>query len=373
MAHQAERQWNPMLAVDLHVHSNRSDGSFSPAQLVDYAREKGLAAFALTDHDTIDGLDEALQYAERLAAGQADSIAAAQAEHSPGAAAGKGRGADGSPCAKDRQAVAGTADTDGAFGAMSPSRPPQDIKGPAEGYADRGLVPEVIPGIEFSTEYRGQDVHVLGLYIDYRNPAFVQKLRDFVDSRTTRNRKMCRLLTEAGMPVTYEELTAMFPDAVITRAHYARYMLEQGYVKNMSEAFDRYIGDGCPCFLPREKVTPVDAVKLVLSAGGIPILAHPVLYNMSDGELDVLTACLKEAGLIGLEAVYSTYTAADERRMRGLAKKYGLAVSGGSDFHGANKPGLDLGTGYGSLYVPACLLEDLKRIRREKDKKEAVP
>ncbi len=295
-----------MPRVDLHVHSNRSDGSFTPAQLVDYAREKGLAAFALTDHDTIDGLEEAIRYAEALRAGQAA----------------------------------------GALGTQG-----------------RAPVPEVIPGIEFSTEYRGQDVHVLGLYIDHHDPAFVQRLRDFVDSRTARNRKMCRLLQEAGIDLTYEALLSEFPDAVITRAHYARYMLEHGHVKSMSEAFERYIGDNCPCFVPREKVTPVDAVKLVLDAGGIPILAHPVLYHMSDGELDALTARLKENGLVGLEAVYSTYTAADERRMRGLAKKYGLVVSGGSDFHGANKPGLDLGTGYGSLYVPACLLEDLKRFR----------
>ena len=109
-------------------------------------------------------------------------------------------------------------------------------------------------------------------------------------------------------------------------------------------------------------ISPVDAVKLILSLGGIPILAHPVLYHISDSGLDTLTAELTEAGLTGLEAVYSTYTASDERRMRTLAKKYGLLVSGGSDFHGANKPGLDLGTGYGSLYVPYSVLRDLKQI-----------
>ena len=223
-------------------------------------------------------------------------------------------------------------------------------------------VPEVIPGIEFSTEYQGHDIHVLGLYIDYHNSAFVQKLRDFVDSRTLRNRKMCRLLTEAGLPVAYEALLAEFPDAVITRAHYAKYMLNHGYVKSMSDAFDRYIGDHCPCFVPREKVTPVDAVKLILSAGGIPILAHPVLYHMSDENLDTLTVLLAEAGLVALEAIYSTYTAFDERKMRALARKYNLLVSGGSDFHGANKPGLDLGTGYGSLYVPYSVLRDIKEV-----------
>ncbi len=303
-----------MLAVDLHVHSNRSDGSFTPSQLVDYAREKGLAAFALTDHDSIDGLEEAESYAESLRAGSGAPDGPSQCP-----------------------------DMDYAYR--------QNSQNP---------VPEVIPGIEFSTEYQGQDVHVLGLYIDYHNSVFRRRLQDFVDSRTVRNRKMCGLLTQAGFPMTYENLLAKFPDAVITRAHYAKYMLEQGYVKSMAEAFERYIGDDCPCYIPREKVTPLDAVELILSVGGIPILAHPVLYHMSEEALDTLTAQLRQAGLVGLEAIYSTYTPADERRMRGLAKKYGLLISGGSDFHGANKPGLDLGTGYGSLFVPCSLLDDIK-------------
>lgn len=290
------REKGAMPPVDLHVHSNRSDGSFSPSRLVDYAMEKGLAAFALTDHDTIDGLEEAIQYAEEL-------------KKTPAAEA----------------------------------------------------VPEVVPGIEFSTEYMGQDVHVLGLYIDHRDPGFQGQLRGFVDSRINRNRKMCLLLQEAGIRITYEDLLAEYPDAVITRAHYARYMLDHGYIKSMQEAFERYIGDHSPCYIPREKVTPAQAVKLVLEAGGVPILAHPVLYRMSDRRLDELTGQLKEAGLIGIEAVYSTYSPPEERQMRALAAKHGLLISGGSDFHGSNKPKLDLGTGFGNLFVPYSILEDIKK------------
>lgn len=296
--------------IDLHVHSTRSDGTYTPTQLVDYAMEKGLAAFALTDHDTIDGLDEAVTYAQRL-----NAAALAQ----------EGR------------------------------------KSSVSNHVNQTPVPEVIPGIEFSTEHQGHDVHILGLYIDHHDPDFQRQLGAFVDSRTARNRKMCRLLTEAGFSVTYEALLAEFPDAVITRAHYAKYLLNHGFVNSMSEAFERYIGDGCPCFVPREKVTPIQAVRLVREAGGVPILAHPVLYHMDDGQLDALVLRLKEAGLIGLEAIYSTYNDVDERRMRTLAKKYGLLVSGGSDFHGSNKPGLDLGTGYGRLFVPRSILDDIKR------------
>lgn len=299
-----------MLPVDLHVHSNRSDGTYTPSELVAYAMEKGLAAFALTDHDTVDGLDEAVSYAEKL-----------RQTLSPKQAANK-----------------------------NPSYP-----APAS-----PLVPEVIPGIEFSTEYQGQDVHIVGLYIDHHSQAFVKQLQEFVDSRTARNQKMCRLLQESGIDITYEALLKEFPDSVITRAHYAKYLLNHGYIQSMKEAFDRYVGDRCPCYVPREKVTPVQAVKLILEAKGIPVLAHPILYHMSDERLDTLTAELRAAGLKGIEAIYSTYKPHEERQIRALAQKYHLLLSGGSDFHGSNKPGIDLGSGCGKLFVPYEILENIK-------------
>lgn len=276
-----------MKQVDLHVHSNKSDGTFTPSQLVDYAIEKGLSAFALTDHDSTEGLAEALSYAE-------------------------------------------------------------------------GKPIEVIPGIEFSTEYEGKDVHVVGLYIHYDAPAFQSQLQAFVDSRINRNIKMCNNLREAGIDITFEKLCAENPDAVITRAHYAAYLAKYGYVQNRAEAFARYVGDNCKYYVPREKVTPSQAVALILQADGIPILAHPPLYHMGKDRLDTLVNKLKQDGLMGIEALYSTYTNQEERDMFRLAKKYDLLVSGGSDFHGANKPGLDLGTGYGKLFVPEELLEHMK-------------
>ena len=282
-----------MKIVDLHVHSNKSDGTCSPSELVDLAIQKGLSAFALTDHDTTAGLDEAIEYA-------------------------KGR----------------------------------DI--------------EVVPGIEFSTEYQGRDIHVLGLAIDYKAPVFADRLQAFVDSRIGRNRKMCRNLTEAGIDISYEKLMAAYPGAVITRAHYARYLLDHGYVKSLPEAFERYVGDHCPYFVPREKVTPVQAVQLIRQAKGIPVLAHPTLYHMGKDALQKLVSSLTEAGLVGLEAGYSTYSAGEEREMRQLALRNGLLISGGSDFHGSNKPGLELATGYhGKLVIPYDIWERLKEKRRE--------
>lgn len=285
--------------IDLHVHSTCSDGTYTPSALVEYAYLHDISAFALTDHDTTAGLDEAIT--------RAGELSGVCCEQNP-----------------DSRSV------------------------------------EVIPGIEFSTEHEGKDIHVVGLFIDYRNPHFQSSLNTFVNSRTERNKKMCRLFDAQGIPITYEALLGEFPDAVITRAHYAKYLLEHGYVKSMAEAFDRYLGDHACCFVPREKVTPSQAVKLILSAGGVPVLAHPTLYHMGRERLEALVAELKNAGLAALEGCYSSYSPAETREMHALAKKYDLLISGGSDFHGANKPGLSFGTGYGRLYLPEDMLKPLR-------------
>ncbi len=274
--------------VDLHAHSRCSDGTLTPRELVDYAIEKGLDAVALTDHDTVDGLDELMEYA-------------------------------------------------------------------------KGKPIEVIPGIEYSTEYNNRDVHIVGLFIDHKAPVFLEYLTRFQQSRTDRNYKLCANLRGAGIDITYEALAEAFPGAVVTRAHYAAYLLDKGYVKSRNEAFERYLGDNTPYFVHREKVTPEEVIGVTLRSGGIPILAHPTLYRLGREQLDVLVRRLKDAGLMGIECYYSTYTPSEEKQMRALAEKYNLLPGGGSDFHGANKPGLDLAVGYGRLRVPAGLLADMKK------------
>ncbi len=278
--------------IDLHVHSDKSDGSYSPSDLVSYAINQGVTAFALTDHDTVDGIDEAME-------------------------------------------------------------------------AAKGTSVTVIPGIELSTEYERKDIHIVGLFIDKEEPAFRNKIQEFVDSRDLRNRKMCKKLTDAGMPITYEELMDEFPGSVITRAHYAQLLLKKGYTKSLKEAFERYIGDRCPYFIPREKISPEDGVRLILSAKGIPVLAHPLLYGMGEERLNRLIDSLVACGLQAMEAVYCTHTPSDERKMRALANKKGLLISGGSDFHGNAKPGLELGTGYGKLYVSQDILDALYQRKTE--------
>ena len=170
---------------------------------------------------------------------------------------------------------------------------------------------------------------------------------------------MCHRLQEKGIDITYEKLLEAYPEAVITRAHYARFMLEQGVIKSIPEAFERYIGDHAPCYVPREKITPHQAVELIRKVKGIPVLAHPPLYRMSDERLEQLVISLKEAGLAGIETIYSTYTRGEENHMCTLAGKYDLLITGGSDFHGSNKPDIDLGTGKGNLSVPEDILTPL--------------
>ncbi len=279
-----------MKAIDLHTHSNCSDGTYSVQELMDYAYAKDLAAIALTDHDTIKGLAEADSYVK-------------------------------------------------------------------ENYPDM----EFVPGIEFSTVNEGKDVHVVGLYVNYQDKEFADTIDSFMNSRVQRNIKMCEKLTnEAGIRVSFDELVEQNPGTVITRAHFAKYMVEHGYCSSKQEVFDRYIGDNCPYYVPRENITPEMAIEAIVKNGGIPILAHPVLYHLSDAKLEALVVRLIEAGLAGLEAIYSTYEAYEERQMKELAERHGLLISGGSDFHGNNKPSIDLGSGTGKLFVPETVLEAIK-------------
>lgn len=278
--------------IDLHVHSNHSDGTLSPKELVQLAVQTGLSAFALTDHDTVSGIAEAKEAAARSAA-------------------------EGSPVT-------------------------------------------VIPGTEISAAYQKKDIHILGLFIDESNPALVNALKQAVDERGRRNEKMAERFRALGIPLTLEELRLENPDTVITRAHFAKYLLERNYVKTREEAFQRYLSHEAPCFVPREYMQPEDAVSLILNAGGIPVLAHPLLYKLPPKELEALLDRLTAAGLKGLEVFYSSNTSFDESIAYGLANRFGLLMTGGSDFHGSNKANLELGTGRNhNLNIPDSVLEPL--------------
>ena len=273
--------------IDLHVHSTESDGTLTPEDLVAEAKKAELAAFALTDHDTCQGVGKAMPLA-----------------------------------------------------------------------ASAGI--ELIPGIELSTDYHGKEVHIVGLYIDIENEQLLKKTAEYRKCRSERNALMVEALQKEGLSITMEELVAENPDCVITRANIARFLYEHGQIKSVREAFDRYIGDHCKCYVGRLNGASTDAVRISKEAGGTAILAHPLLYGLSNTNLQKMIDELKPAGLDGLEAIYSTYTTGEEQQMKRLARENGLLISGGSDFHGSNKPDIALGRGRGHLYIPYSVLETIK-------------
>ena len=223
---------------------------------------------------------------------------------------------------------------------------------------------ELVPGVELSTDYEGREVHILGYYIDENNHDFLARLHDFVDGRDIRNEKMVALLRKEGFDITMKGLYEKFPDSVITRAHFARYLVDNGFVKNRETVFAQYLGDNCRCSVPREKITPFEAVRLIHLGGGLAFFAHPVLCHMNHNKLRSFVRDLKAEGLDGMEAVYSMNTPGDESNMLGLAHEFGLLVSGGSDFHGANKPHIRLGSGKGNLQIPYDILVQIKEHRQ---------
>lgn len=276
--------------IDLHTHSTESDGTLTPEALIQLAADIGLSAIALTDHDTVGGLEKAEATAKAL-----------------------------------------------------------------------GI--ELVPGIELSTDYNGTEVHMLGFYVDNTNSAFLTKLQEFIHSRDVRNEKMAFLLQKEGFDITLEKLHQEYPKSVITRAHFARYLVEHGFIKDRDTVFRKYLGDNCRCYVPREKITPFEAIDLIRLGGGLSFFAHPVLCHMNHDRLRFFVRDLKEAGLTGMEAIYSMNTPGDERNMKKLANEFDLLISGGSDFHGENKPYIHLGTGKGNLRIPESILDHIKQKR----------
>lgn len=291
------------MRIDLHVHSTASDGTLSPSEVVREAHARGLCAIALTDHDTMDGVAEALQAGMRLGV-------------------------------------------------------------------------EVIPGVELNTESPAGEVHVLGYFpppegwSPEADPAghgagvvgavidreFYDLLASRRDSRAERARKMVQRLRYLGMPLSYEDVLRQAGDAPVGRPHIARALLEAGYVESVKEAFDRWLHRGGPAYVPREKLSPAEAVQAIIDAGGVPVLAHP---GRIDGQWVIQE--LIDAGLEGLECYYPEHTPEQTERYLGLAREHGLVVTGGTDYHGPRSPhDADLG----SLPVPPEAVEQLKeRVR----------
>jgi 3',5'-nucleoside bisphosphate phosphatase len=210
----------------------------------------------------------------------------------------------------------------------------------------------IIPGVEISTEEPEGEVHVLGYFLDYHHKELLDRLNNMRESRETRAQKMVQKLAALGMPLDWKRVQEIAGTGTIGRPHIAQALLEKGYIATIKEAFDKYIAWGGPAYVERDKMTPGEAVELILRAGGIPVLAHPFVSKDPDN----LMARLKQNGLIGIEAYYGEYKPEDVKKLVGLAEKYHLITTGGSDYHGLDE---NVETPLGGADVPTSAAERL--------------
>lgn len=269
--------------IDLHVHTTASDGTMCPRDVVSLAAMQGLKAIALTDHDTMAGLQEAGEAGELL-----------------------------------------------------------------------GVT--IIPGIELSTDYQGQEVHLLGYFLDPQSPRLQAYMTWVQQARRARNQKIVEKLQKKGFAITLEQLEEENPGAILGRPHIARKLVELGAVETVKEAFRRYLTRGRSCYVAREYIPFAEGAKLIRDCGGAAVLAHPLQYGFDRTALERLVQDAAAAKVTGMEIYYTGYTQSDIKKLFDLAEKYTLLPTGGSDFHGENKPGVQIGTGDGNLTVPAYML-----------------
>ncbi len=221
------------------------------------------------------------------------------------------------------------------------------------------LAIDFIPGIEINTDVGQDEIHVLGYYLEYQRPEFQAILQVLRDARIHRGQRMVELLNQQGVNITWERVRQIAQGA-IGRPHVARALLEAGYVQSIGEAFDKYIGKGCPAYVPRYKLMPVDAIRLIRSANGLPVMAHPITVPGLD-ELRKWLPELVTEGLVGLETYYGPYTPEQVQELHELADQYHLIPTGGTDFHG---PGIHP-TPLGGRFVP---FEAVERLKAEAEK-----
>lgn len=274
-----------MKFIDMHTHSTFSDGVYSPSRLVDYAIEKGLSGIAITDHDTVDGIEEAIKRASIYK----DFI--------------------------------------------------------------------IIPGVELSTEYNNEEVHILGYMINYKMEYLLKILQHLQDARSNRAVKIINKLKKLGIKINYEDIIKIAGDGVVGRPHIARSLIKKGYVQTVKEAFIEYLAKGALAYVPKQKLTPKCAINIIKKAGGFSVAAHPGLLK-SETVLNYLIGL----GINGIEVYHSKHTIEQSKKYLELAKKYNLIITGGSDFHyppKGNKHDSDSDDDLGSIRVP---LESIERL-----------
>ena len=283
-----------MFKVDLHLHTTYSDGTLDPAELVSLCASKGLSVIAISDHDSTEGLTEAL----------------AAARSYPNLT--------------------------------------------------------VIPAIELSTDIPGSEIHILGYYVDYEDQALQRVLKEFRQGREGRGRLMVEKLNGLGLNVSWDRVQEISDGGAIGRPHIAQAMVEAGYVDYPKDAFDRYLGRDGPAYVARTKLTPGDAMDLLISNGALPVMAHPTYSETKSDRTEVpslreTVSDLKRGGLVGMEVYYGDYTPDQVSYLCGIATELGLVPCGGSDYHASGNPGEPQP---GTVGPPMSTVEQLAKIKR---------
>jgi len=227
--------------------------------------------------------------------------------------------------------------------------------------AGAGLGIEIIPGVEISSRFGENELHILGYFLDWQDPVLNVRLTGLRDSRHRRNPQIVERLRALGCDLTYDEVRELAGTGSVGRPHIARVLMEKGYVKSAKEAFDRFLAQGKPAYVPRELPEPAEAMAWIRAAKGVPVLAHPLWAKQQDEELSILCGRLKAEGLGGMEVHYSTHNPKQTAELLDIAKRLDLLVTGGSDFHGLTKPDIEVGVGRGGLTVPVKLLDPLRK------------
>ena len=274
--------------VDLHVHTTASDGRLTPAETVALAVARGLRVMAITDHDSTEGIEAALE-------------------------------------------------------------------------ATKGTGLTLIPGVEMNTDTTVGEAHMLGYFVGHDDPVLQEKLADRRRARMARGLNIVRKLQGMGLDVSWErvqQIAGADEGGAVGRPHEALALLEKGYVATTAEAFERYIGRGGPAYVEYEKLTPEEAIDVILSAGGLPVLAHPSTIQ----ELDAFLTPLIEHGLAGLECYYGSYPKDVVRDLVALAGRRGLLVTGGSDYHGTEQ--VSYNATLGGTPVPMSVVDTLRAAHR---------
>jgi len=274
--------------IDLHTHTTYSDGTLRPEALVARAAEAGLRAVAVTDHDTVDGVEEALAAGRRL-----------------------------------------------------------------------GI--EVVPGVEINLEHQQVTMDLLGYFLAGCPTAELRaQLAELRSYRDERNRRILVRLAELGYPLEERELAAIGEHGAVGRPHIAEALRRRGYVRSIPEAFERFLRRGAPAWVDRRRLSLPQAVRSLRASGGLPVIAHPGIIRTDDAGLATLAREAAKAGVVGLECYYPSHDRPTVERVLALCRRFALVPTGGSDFHGAVKPGNTLGIGALGKPVPDEVLDDLR-------------